>query len=105
MPYQIRRAPQARRDVREFIHYLKREASEITAGRYFELLEHDITELIANNPNSFSWFHETGAPYRAKLFELARTTYWIIYVVDDDNQVVEFLRFWNAARQPGTHGL
>jgi plasmid stabilization system protein ParE len=105
MPYQIRRAPQARQDIRDLIRHLKREASEATARKYFEELQHDITYLIANMPNSFGWFHETGAPYRAKLFKLARTTYWIIYVVDDVNEVVELVRFWNSAREPGTHGL
>jgi plasmid stabilization system protein ParE len=105
MPYQIRRAPQARGDIRNFIRHLKREASEETARKYFAELEHDIIYLIGNTPNSFSWFHETGPPYRAKLFRLARTTYWIIYVVDDANNVVELVRFWNSARKPGTHGL
>jgi hypothetical protein len=84
---------------------LKRQASEQTARKYFAELEHDIIDLIGNTPNSFSWFHETGPPYRAKLFRLARTTYWIIYVVDDENEVVELVRFWNSAREPGTHRL
>jgi plasmid stabilization system protein ParE len=105
MPYQIRRAPQARQDIRDFIRHLKREVSEPTARKYFDALEHDITDLLARTPNSFNWFHETGAPYRAKLFKLTRTTYWIIYVVDDDNEVVELVRFWNSAREPGSHGL
>jgi hypothetical protein len=48
---------------------------------------------------------ETGAPYRAKLFKLIGANYWIIYVVDDERQIVEFVRFWNAAREPDTHGL
>jgi plasmid stabilization system protein ParE len=105
MPYQIRRAPQARDDIRNFIRHLRREASEEIARKYFAELEHDIIYLIGNTPNSFSWFHETGPPYRAKLFRLARTTYWIIYVVDDENNAVELIRFWNSAGKPGTHGL
>jgi plasmid stabilization system protein ParE len=88
-----------------FFRHLKREANEATARKYFQELERDITYLIANTPNSFNWFHETGPPYRAKLFRLARTTYWIIYVVDDTNEIVELVRFWNSARRPGTHGL
>jgi plasmid stabilization system protein ParE len=105
MPYQIRRSPQARHDIRNFFRYLKSEASEDIARKYLSQLMHDLTDLIANSPNSFSWFHETGPPYRAKLFKLARTTYWIIYVVDDENQVVELIRFWNSSREPGTQGL
>ncbi len=105
MSYRIRRSPQAREDIRDFFWHLKQEANEATAQKYFEELQHDITYLIANTPNSFNWFHETGAPYRAKLFKLARTTYWIIYVVDDENETIELVRFWNSAREPGTHGL
>jgi len=91
--------------MRAFFRHLKREANEATAQKYFQELERDITYLIANTPNSLNWFHETGPPYRAKLFRLARTTYWIIYVVDDTNEIVELVRFWNSARRPGTHGL
>jgi plasmid stabilization system protein ParE len=105
MPYEIRRSPQARKDIRDFFRHLKTEAGERIARKYLEELDHDLFELIADNPNSFSWFHETGAPYRAKLFKLARTTYWLIYVVDDERQIVELLRFWNSAREQGTHGL
>jgi plasmid stabilization system protein ParE len=105
MPYQIRRSPRARSDIRNFFGHLKREAGEATARKYLAQLDHDITFLIANSPNSFGWFHETGPPYRAKLFRLVRTTFWIIYVVDNDSEVVELLRLWNSAREPGTHGL
>jgi hypothetical protein len=68
-------------------------------------LERDMETVIANNPNTFAWFHETGPPYRAKLFGLGRTTYWIIYTVDADRRRVEILRFWHSAREPKTHGL
>lgn len=67
-------------------------------------LEHDLRVVIANHPHAFGWF-ETGAPHRAKLFKLARTSFWIIYSVDDERQRVEIKRFWNAAREPMTHGL
>jgi len=105
MPYEIRRSPQARDDIRSFFRYLKTEASEAAARKYLAELEYDLLDLIARSPKSFNWFHETGPPYRAKLFRLGRTTYWIIYVVDDENEIVELVRFWNSARKPGTHGL
>jgi plasmid stabilization system protein ParE len=84
---------------------LKREAGPRIARAYLEALERDLKIVIANNPNAFSWFHETGEPYRAKSFRLARTTYWIVYVVDNGRRQVEISRFWNSARQPETHGL
>lgn len=105
MSYEIRRAPLARKDIRDFIRYLKREAGEAAARRYFEALEHDITRHLADNPHAFPWFRETGPPYRAKLFKLARTTYWIVYAIDDEKKIIELVRFWNSAREPRTHGL
>ena len=105
MSYEIRRGRQARQDIRNFIRHLKREASESVAQKYFDELEYDLLQLLANNPNSFNWFHETGAPYRAKLFKLARTTYWIIYIVDDEHEVIQLIRFWNSARESDEHGL
>jgi plasmid stabilization system protein ParE len=105
MPYTIRRSPQARRDIRDFFRFLRKEAGVAIAHKYLEALEYDMLHLIANNPHAFSLFHETGAPYRAKLFKLARTTYWIVYTVDDANETIDLLRFWNSAREPGTHDL
>ncbi len=77
MHFTIRRSPQARKDIRDFFRYLRSEAGESIALKYLSALEHDLLHLIAKNPHAFSTFHETGAPYRAKLFKLASTTYWI----------------------------
>ena len=105
VPYTVIRSIPARQDIRQFGRYLKQEAGVVIAQKYLAALEHDIQTVLASNPNAFSWFHGTGEPYRAKLFRLARAAYWIIYVVDDARQRVEIVRFWHAAREPGTHGL
>ena len=105
MPYQIHLNTIASRDIRQFFRYLKREAGEVIALNYLAALEYELQVVIANSPYAFSWFHETGQPYRAKLFKLARTTYWIIYTIDEDRQRVEITRLWNSARHPETHGL
>ena len=105
MPYEVIRSSRARHDIRQFVRFLKREAGDTIARAYLDALEHDLEVVIANSPNAFSFFHETGEPYRAKLFKLARTSYWIVYVVDDDRQRVELVRFWASARQSETHGL
>ena len=105
MPYEIHRNSRVSRDIRQFARYLRREAGTAIARNYLEALEHDLEIVIANNPNAFAWFHETGEPYRAKLFRLARSRFWIIYTVDDQRQRIEIIRLWNAARQPETHGL
>ena len=104
MPYRIRRNIRASRDIRRFARYLAREAGEAIALSYLAALEHELA-AIASRPHTFSWFHETGAPYRAKLFRLARTTYWIVYTIDEVHQSIEITRLWNSAREPGTHGL
>ena len=103
MPYEIHRNARASRDFRQFARYLRDEAGQRVARYYLEALEHDLEIVIANNPHAFSWFHETGAPYRAKLFKLARTRFWIIYTVDDARQRVEIIRLWHAARQAALH--
>lgn len=105
MAFKVRRSLQARKDIREFFRYLRRQAGENVAQKYLDALTNDLVKVIANNPHRFSWFHETGEPYRAKLFRLADTTYWIVYDVDDEAEAVEILRFWNSSREPGTHGL
>ena len=105
MPYEIIRTPRASRDIRQFVRYLRQEAGTSIARMYLEALEHDLEVVLANSPNAFAWFHETGEPYRAKLFRLARTRFWIIYTVDDDRKRIEIIRLWNAARQQATHGL
>lgn len=105
MPYEVVRSPQARSDIRHLARYLTQEAGATIAAAYLDALERDLVGVIANNPNAFIWFHETGAPYRAKLFKLARTTYWIVYVVDDERRRVEVVRLWHSAREPQTHGL
>jgi plasmid stabilization system protein ParE len=105
MAYTVRRSKQARKDIRNFFRYLRCEAGESIALKYLDALDSDIARLIPNHPHSFGWFHETGSPYHAKLFRLARTTYWIIYTVDDETRSINILRFWNSAREPNTHEL
>lgn len=105
MRYEILLNARATRDIREFGRYLTREASGTVAESYLRALDHELLGVIAIRPHAFAWFLETGAPYRAKLFRMARTTYWIVYTVDADRQCVEIVRFWSTAREPGTHGL
>ncbi len=95
----------AQREIYDFYEYLRR-YSEDTARKYVEAFYDAIERTIAVSPNSFSFFAEVGAPYKALLFTVSRrTAFWIIYTVDDDNNEVRVLRFWNAARESGTHGL
>lgn len=104
MTYSIRRNARASRDIRDFIRYLQHEAGDEVAAEHVVALGHEL-HTIANRPYAFTWFHETGEPYRAKLFRLARSRYWIIYTVNEPSQSIEITRLWHSAREPGTHGL
>jgi plasmid stabilization system protein ParE len=95
----------AQRDIESFYAYL-RGYSKSAALKYAEALFDVIERSLATAPHTFSFFAQLGAPYRAFLFTVSRrTAFWIIYTVDDDKNEVRILRFWNAAREPGTHGL
>jgi hypothetical protein len=73
-----------------FFGCLRLEACEAIALKCFDALEHDLLHLIANNSHAFPYFHETDAPYRAKLFKLASTTQWIVYRIDVATKTVDF---------------
>jgi plasmid stabilization system protein ParE len=105
MPYRIVIDRAAQSDIDQFYAYLRR-YSEQTALKYLDAFYDAIETNMATMPKSFPYFKETGAPYRAFLFTISRrTTFWIIYTVDDRRREVRLLRFWNTAREPGTHGL
>jgi plasmid stabilization system protein ParE len=42
----------------------------------------------------------SGAPYRAKLFFIGRTSFWIVYQFDEGEQAVNILRVWNSKQNP-----
>ena len=99
MPFRLRIDPVAQRQMNEFAEYL-REYSEEFADEQTERLDR-ILRNIARSPLIWSYFPLTGAPYRAYLFRVGRRTqYWVIYTVDDENQKVDILEFWNTSRDP-----
>ena len=77
--------------------------SEEFAREQFVRLERIFSVNLAESPNTWNYFYVTGAPYRAYLFRVGRrTSYWIIYTIDDDAKIVNVLRFWNASREPAS---
>jgi hypothetical protein len=43
---------------------------------------------------------------RGYLFRVGRrTSYWIVYTVDEDAKIVKVLRFWNASKEPAAFEL
>lgn len=61
----------------------------------------DAIEQIAGRAHVYSFFFLTGAPYRAKLFEIGRASFWIVYRLDEANEAIEILRIWNSRQDPG----
>jgi plasmid stabilization system protein ParE len=104
MIYALLHTPSFERDVVEWASYLRR-VDATASKKYFNLLDEALLDSIAASPSRYSYFHETGAPYRARLFRMAGTAYWIIYKVNEETQSVELPRFWNSARKPPSHGL
>ena len=105
MNYRIIIDVEAQADIDRFYRYLKRFDKGV-AVKYVNAFYDVIERNLASAPHMFSHFSETGPPYRALLFSISsRTTYWIIYKIEEDRNEVQILRFWNTARKPGSHGL
>jgi len=102
MEYSLDRYPQFVEDYQEYFAYLK-EFDEAVAVKHYQRFENTLLEILIGNPYRYSYFKETGAPYHAKLFRVGKKTFWIVYTIEGN--VISLRRFWDCARQPGTHGL
>ena len=99
--YRLTVTRSAQRDIDGLFERLAR-YDQATAISY----EFDLRESIANNvltaPYTWAYFHLTGRPTRAYLYTISRrTSYWVVYEIDEPEQIVRVLRVWNAARDPG----
>ncbi len=104
MLYRLRFAEAALSDIDAVSDYFDDRAGEAVAASFARALDRDL-RLIRERPLAFAFFHETGPPYRAKLVRLGQSTYWLVYLVQEDRGVIDVLRFWSSLREPGTHGL
>src|SRR5579862_6699859 len=100
MPYRVRIAPLAQRQIDDFALYLAAYSEEF-ALEQIERLGRILSESLAEAPLTWAYFPLIGAPYRAYLFRVGRRTqYWIIYTVDEESRIVDILSFCAAARDP-----
>ena len=100
MTFRVVRGAVAESEIDEFARYAA-DYSEDFARSQFARLNRIFAVDLAEAPNTWGNFYVTGAPYRAYLFRVGRrTSYWIVYTVDDDAKIVNVLRFWNASREP-----
>jgi len=100
MIYRVIRDVRAEADIEEFARYAA-DYSHDFAREQFTRLNHIFSVDLAESPNTWNYFYIHGAPYRAYLFRVGRrTSYWIVYTVDDDAKTVNVVRFWNASKEP-----
>lgn len=100
MTFRVRIAPLALHQIDEFAEHLS-DHSEAYAIEHIDRLNRILSVNLAESPLTWSYFPLTGAPYRAYLFRVGRRTqYWVIYTVDEEEQTVDVLHFWNTRRDP-----
>jgi len=105
MTYKVVRDVRADADIEEFARYAA-DYSDDFAREQFTRLNHIFSVDLAESPNTWNYFYIHGAPYRAYLFRVGRrTSYWIVYTVDDDAKTVNVVRFWNASKEPASFEL
>ncbi|MBI5469882.1 type II toxin-antitoxin system RelE/ParE family toxin [Candidatus Kaiserbacteria bacterium] len=105
MSFRVDFSDEAIVQIDEFFEYLAR-YSEGIAEKYYAAFQQAIDYYLVNYPETFTFYKETGSPYRAFLFTVSqRTSYWIIYRVYEEKRLVRVFRFWNSARKPHSHRL
>jgi hypothetical protein len=98
MTYSVILTSRFEKDVEGFGLYCKGYSNEFAEEKLSELV---ITRSLSNHPLSYSYFTQTGFPYRAYLFKAGRRTqYWIVFSVNEQKKTVKLLRFWNAMQNP-----
>ena len=104
MAYRLRLAARAERDIDDFLDWLAEFSPEV-AARHERDLSASIRDHLLVRPHMWQFFFLTGQPYRAYLYSVSRrTSFWLVYTIDEEAKTVDVLRFWNAARDPGRFG-
>lgn len=98
MSYSIKISDTAKAETRQVYEYLAGYDPRI-ADKHLVRLTNSIS-LIGRDPFLCAYLFLTGAPYRAKLFSAARTSFWIIYEVDEQERTVNILKVWNSKQDP-----
>jgi plasmid stabilization system protein ParE len=100
MPFRVDITDSAQRDIDDLARYCRGYASALWEEQEARLAS-VFDRWLSNSPYTWGFFFITGAPYRAYLFEVgARTKYWIVYTIEEQAEVVNVLRVWNASRDP-----
>lgn len=90
MSFSIKISKAAKAETRQIFEYLA-DYSPYIADKHLVRLTNSIS-LIGRDPFLCPFFFLAGAPYRAKLFSVGRTSFWIVYQVDAPKRTVNILR-------------
>ncbi|HEV2436360.1 MAG TPA: type II toxin-antitoxin system RelE/ParE family toxin [Verrucomicrobiae bacterium] len=93
MGWKIIIAPSAQADLADIVRYIARHNSDAAARLGYELITH--TENLANFPEIGRAVPEFRQP---NLREVTCRSYRIIYRLRHDEQRIDIVRFWHAAR-------
>lgn len=93
MGWQIIIAPSARTDLADIVRYIARHNPDAAARLGYELITR--TEILANFPEIGRVVPEFRQP---NLRELICRSYRVIYRLRRDEQCIDIVRFWHAAR-------
>ena len=98
--YKVKFTPLAQMELDEFIDWLNDFNPALSTEYDFDFRK-SLRRNVLESPRRWPYFFLTGSPIRAYLYSVSRrTSYWIVYEIDEKNQLVNILRFWNGARDP-----
>jgi plasmid stabilization system protein ParE len=99
MKFTIKLRKTAQKDFSD-IHLFLNELDASSARKHVTRLA-DAIEQISGCAQLYSFFFLTGTPYRAKFFEIGRTSFSIVYRLDEAADTIDILRIWNSRQDPG----
>lgn len=103
MPFRVEITDRAQSDIDDLARYCRGYSADFWEEREARL-SYVFGVRLATAPDTWNFFFVTGAPYRAYLFEVGvRTKFWIVYTINEQRKIVNVLRVWNTAHDPGQY--
>jgi plasmid stabilization system protein ParE len=98
MTSKLRISRLAEDEIRNLYAYLDEFSPDIADHHLVRL--RNAVSAIESNPTRYAYFFLTGAPYRARLFLIGSTSFWIVYKENDADGLVDILRIWDSRQNP-----
>ena len=98
--YRLVVAPRAKSDIAAFLKWVAN-YGEAKSSEFEKDIEVSIIKYLLQRPHTWPYFFLLGKPYRAYLYTVSRrTSFWLVFSIDEENNAVKLLRFWNSAQDP-----